>query len=190
MFHDLDSTLAELLRRELAPDLVEQVGVSFAAPDESFPPTSVPLPSINLFLYEIQENRELRSSEPSIERRADGSVLSVGPPVRVDCRYLVTAWAKAGVQQPEQDEHRILGEAMRVLLRHRELPSEVLRGSLRASSRPVRASALRSDPQRGRAELWQALGGRPKAAFEYVVTVEVVAQTPEEAGRAALVASF
>src|SRR5690348_6873401 len=108
MFHDLDSTLAELLARELPPKLVEQISISFATPDAQFPPTSVTLPAINLFLYELQENRDLRGGGDRFERQADGRVLRAMAPVRIDCHYLVTAWAKSGVQQPEQDEHRML----------------------------------------------------------------------------------
>ncbi len=63
MIDDLDRTVEELLRRELAPALVDQVAISFAAPDSEFPPSSVTLPAVDLFLYDIRENRELRSTE-------------------------------------------------------------------------------------------------------------------------------
>jgi hypothetical protein len=119
MFNDLDNTLEELLKRELPPSLVEQISITFATPDGNFPPTSVTLPAIDLFLYEIAENHDLRSFEPAVERRNDGHAERVPAPVRVDCHYLVTAWGKSGALQPEQDEHRMLGEVMRVLLRHR-----------------------------------------------------------------------
>ena len=33
MIHDLDKTLEELLKRELPPELVSQVTISFATPD-------------------------------------------------------------------------------------------------------------------------------------------------------------
>jgi hypothetical protein len=187
MFHDLDSTLAELLARELPPRLVEQVGISFATPDGQFPPASVTLPAINLFLYEIQENRELRGAGDVYERQVDGRVLRAKPPVRIDCHYLITAWPKSGVQQPEQDEHRLLGEVMRVLLRYRELPREVLRGSLVDQPAPVRAYVLMPSQQQTRGDFWQALGGKPKAAFNYTVTIAFDVEAPEDVGAAATV---
>jgi hypothetical protein len=187
MFHDLDSTLAELLRRGLPPKLVEQVSISFATPDAQFPPAAVTLPAINLFLYEIQENRELRGAGDVFERQVDGRVLRAAAPVRVDCNYLVTAWPKAGVQQPEQDEHRLLGEVLRVLLRHREIPREALRGSLEGQPLPVRATVLLPTQQQARSEFWQALGGRPKAAFNYTVTIAFDVDAPEDVGAAATV---
>jgi hypothetical protein len=182
MFHDLDSTLTELLRRELSPSLVEQITITFATPDGQFPPASVTLPAIDLFLYEIQENRDLRSAEPQLERHPDGRVLRTPPPVRVDCHYLVTAWAKSGVQRPEEDEHRLLGEVLRVLLRHREIPREALRGELKGQALPVRARVSPPSTQQSRGDFWQALGGKPKAAFHYTVTIGVDLEEPEVAG--------
>src|SRR5690348_5921129 len=102
MFQDLDSTVADLLKRELPPSLVDQVTITFATPDSQFPPSTVPLPAIDLFLYDIQENRDLRSHDQSVERRPDGRASRAHAPVRVDCHYLVTAWAKS--EQPEHDE--------------------------------------------------------------------------------------
>jgi hypothetical protein len=185
MFHDLDSTLAELLARELPPKLVEQISISFATPDAQFPPTSVTLPAINLFLYELQENRDLRGGGDLFERQVDGRVLRTVAPVRVDCHYLVTAWAKSGVQQPEQDEHRMLGEVMRVLLRHKEIPREALRGSLKDQHAPLRAFVLLPSQQLSRGEFWQALGGKPKAAFNYTVTIAFDPIGPEDVGAVA-----
>lgn len=182
MFHDLDATLAELLKRELPASLSSQVSVSFATPDGKFPPASVTLPTVNLFLYEVQENRDLRSREPVLERQPNGRVLAAPAPVRVDCRYQVTAWPSVQAPQPYQDEHRLLGEAMRVLLRYRELPTEVLRGSLTSQALPVRAVTLQDNQQPPRGEVWQALGGKPKASFYYAVTVCVDLQSPEDAG--------
>jgi hypothetical protein len=186
MFHDVDSTIAELLKRELPPALVEQVSITFATPDGQFPPASVTLPAIDLFLYEIQENRDLRLTDPSVERGADGLATRTFPPVRVDCHYLVTAWAKAGAQRPEQDEHRMLGEVMRVLLRHRQIPRGANQASMKAQAFPLRARVFPPSAQQSRGDFWQALGGKPKAAFHFTVTVSIDVQESEEAGRVGL----
>lgn len=187
MFQELDSVLAELLRRELPPGLVEQASISFATPDSQFPPQSVTLPAIDLFLYEMAENRDLRDTQPQLERQADGTAVRTPAPVRVDCHYLVTAWAKAHAPNPEQDEHQLLGEVMRVLLRHREIPAAVLGGtSLAAQTLPVRACVSQPSRQQGRGDFWQALGGRPRAAFHYTVTIAIDVCPPERAGRVVL----
>jgi hypothetical protein len=186
MFNDLDSTLAELLRRELPPEIVSQVSITFAAPGNDFPPASVTLPAIDLFLHELTEHRELRASEAWVERSADGAVTRTPPPLRVDCRYLVTAWGTANAPRPEEDEHRLLGEALRVLHRHRELPREALQGSLKSQAFPVRTAVLAPGNERANGDFWQALGGKPRAAFSFTVTIAVDPRPPEDAGRVVL----
>jgi len=187
MFHDLDSTVAELLLRELPRSLVEQVSITFATPDGQFPPTSVTLPAIDLFLYEIAENRDLRAHEPQTERLADGRAIRTPAPVRVDCHYLVTAWAKSAVQRPEEDEHRMLGEVMRVLLRHREIPKQAWRGSLENHPFPIRARVSPPSNQQARGDFWQALGGKPKAAFHYTVTIAMDVHESDDSSNIAIV---
>jgi hypothetical protein len=182
MIDDLDRTLEAMLRRELPPNLVEQVMISFAMPDDQFPPASVTLPAIDLFLYDVRENRELRSNEWLVERRSNGMVSKQRPPVRVDCSYLITAWASQSSTTPAQDEHRLLGEVMKVLLRHPTMPAEVLQGSLRGQEPPLPSNVLQPGLLQSLGEFWQALGGKPKAALHLSVTIGVEALTPVEAG--------
>jgi hypothetical protein len=179
---DLDRTLEELLKRELSPALVQQVTISFATPDDQFPPAAVTLPAIDLFLYDVRENRDLRSNEWLVERRSDGTASKKRLPVRVNCSYLITAWANQGSTTPAQDEHRLLGEVMRVLLRHATIPAAVLQGSLQGQEPPLPASVLQPGLLQSLGEFWQALGGKPKAALQYTVTIGVEAHAPVEAG--------
>lgn len=180
MIRDLDETLAVLLRQELREDYAEQVRISFAAPDDQFPPQSVTLPAIDLFLYDVRENLELRSNEDYLERRGDGTATRKPPPVRVDISYLVTAWPSESVSDPAEDEHRLLGEVMRALLRYRTIPEEVLQGTLAQQELPLPVSSLQPGRLQSLGEFWQALGGKPKAALNYTVTVAVDVAVPEE----------
>jgi hypothetical protein len=182
MIDDLDRTLEELLRRGLPSGFVEQVSISFAPPGDQFPPSSVTLPAIDLFLYDVRVNPELRSNEPQLERPLNGPVRQAPPPVRVDCSYLVTAWPSETSNTPAQDEHRLLGEVMKVLLRHSTLPRAVLQGSLASQELPPPTSALQPGQLQNLAEFWQALGGRPKAALNYTVTLAVQVHEPVEIG--------
>ena len=181
MFHDLDNTVAELLRRTLPPDFVRQVNFTFATPDGQFPPTAVTLPAIDLFLYAFKENRELRSTEPSFERRTDGAVVRTPPPLRIDCYYLITAWPRKS-DTADQDEHRMLGEVMLALVRYAQIPEQLLQGSMRQQPIALSAAILRTTEER-RGDFWQALGGKPRAAFDYRVTIAVDTGSPEDAGR-------
>ena len=180
MIQDLDETIAALLRRDLPPALAEQVQISFATPDDQFPPQSVTLPAIDLFLYDIRENLELRSNEVVIDRRGDGTATRTRPSLRIDLSYLVTAWPSASVPNPAEDEHRLLGEAMRVLLRYRTIPEEVLQGELQGQMPALPVSSLQPGRLQSMGEFWQAVGGKPKAALNYQVTLSVAVAAPEE----------
>jgi hypothetical protein len=179
MFHDLDATLAALLDGELA---VENVTVSFVAPDEQFPPSGVSPPAISLFLYEVREDYDLRTNEWELERRDDGMITRKRPPVRVGCNYLITAWPSESAPDPAQDEHRLLGEVMKVLLRHRRIPAEYLRGELVGQEPPLRARIVVESQVHSLADFWQAIGGKPKAALQYALTLSVDVFEPAEVG--------
>ncbi len=182
MLHDLDRSLEALLREHMPPGLIAQTSITFATPGKGFPPPGVALPALNLFLYDVQENGEYRASRSGWEERPDRTHVRRPPPVRVDCHYLVTAWAPEGAPNPEQDEHRLLGAAMAVLLRFRELPRAHMLGDLAQSPHLVRASALRSEGARSLGELWSALGGTPRPAFNYTATIALAVHAEEEGG--------
>jgi hypothetical protein len=174
---DLDESLKALLRRELPPAISEQVSVSFAAPDDEFH-SSVKLPAVDLFLYDIRENLELRSNEEFIQRLEDGTALRTRAPVRVDASYLITAWPGSSEKDRPEDEHRLLGEVMQALLRSRTLPRSVLKGSLAQQALPLPVSTLQPGRLQSLGEFWQALGGKPKAALNYTVTFSVDVAKP------------
>ncbi len=75
---------------------------------------------LNLYLYEVRENRDFRRPAwDSITTSATTTVLS-RPPAYLDCHYLVSAWSPAEdgeATTPVLDEHQVLAEAMRILLR-------------------------------------------------------------------------
>ena len=173
MIDDLDKSIEELLRREFAPTLLQQVAISFAAPDNVFPPASVTLPAIDLFLYDIRENLEMRETQWLLDRQPDGTATRQRTPVRIDCSYLVTAWASESSSTRALDEHRLLSELIRVFVRVPSLPESVLQGSLRGQQPPLPSSSLQPGRLQSVAEFWQALGGKPKAALNYTVTLGV-----------------
>jgi Pvc16 N-terminal domain len=177
---DLDRSVELLLRRELSPGLIEQVGISFAAPDSEFPPSSVTLPAVDLFLYDIRENLELRSPGWAIEHRSDGTAVRRRNPVRVDCSYLITAWASDGSPTRTIDEHRLLSQVMSALLKHPTIPDVLLQGALKSQQPPLPSSTLQPGRLQSVSEFWQALGGKPKAALNYTVTIGVFPYRDEE----------
>jgi hypothetical protein len=180
VINELDDTIKALLKRDLPPALSKQIQISFATPDDQFPPQSVTLPAINLFLYDVRENLELRSNEIHLSRRSDGTAARTRAPVRVSFSYLITAWSSDSAPDPAKDEHRLLGEVMRVMVRYRILPEEILQGELKAQAPPLPVSSLQPGRLQSLGEFWQAMGGKPKAALNYEVTLSVETAAPED----------
>jgi hypothetical protein len=180
MINDLDSTLRALLKRELPPALASQIAISFDPPDDQFPPQGVTLPAIDLFLYDVRENRDLRSNDWDVRRESTGIARRSLPLVRVDCSYLITAWPSKGSPTPAEDEHRLLGETIAVLVRFPTIPDPVLQGRLLDQELPLPTAVLQPGHLQSLGEFWQALGGKPKAALNYTVTIAIQPFEPVE----------
>ena len=76
MIHILDQSLKSLLERELPHFFTQaavgaQVKIRFETPDDKFQSSPDNLPAIDMFLYDIRENRELRSNEFQTRRNPD-----------------------------------------------------------------------------------------------------------------------
>lgn len=177
MLDDLDKTLELLLKRRLPKALADQVAISFAAPDAQFPPQSVKLPALNLFLYDVRENRGLRSNEWLAERQGH-AVTRRRAPARIDCAYLITAWASPSTPNPAQDEHRILGAVMQVLLGNPSIPTDLLQGVLAGQAPDPPISSLQANNLQSLGEFWQALGGKPRATLSLTVTISAEVDDP------------
>jgi hypothetical protein len=170
MFQDLDKTLTAVVRSQLS---LKDITISFASPDDQFPPSGVTLPAVGFFLYDVRENVDLRTNQWETDKQPNGVTTRKRPPVRVDCSYLITAWPSQTAPNPAQDEHWLLGEVLKVLLRHRRIPERYLQGELIGQEPPVPAKITAESQLQSVGEFWQAMGGRPKATLQYRITVSV-----------------
>ncbi|MCM0590620.1 MAG: DUF4255 domain-containing protein [Gloeotrichia echinulata DVL01] len=175
MLDGLDTTLELLLKRELPPDIPStetEVSISFDTPYQG---AIKKKPAINLFLYDVQENLDLRSSTSSVERQSNGKAMRKRPPARVDCSYLITAWPQN--EDDVKTEHQLLGEVMKVLLRYRKLPEDFVADNFAGQELPLKLISLRPSNLKSFGEFWQAMGGkegtRPKVVLHCTVTISV-----------------
>lgn len=183
MFHTLDITLKSILDDTSTPILVRNSEVVFDRPSDSYNPDKT---TINLFLYDIRENNELRSNEPVIERQ-NGIAKIRRPPLRMNCSYLVTAWIEAGVtgEQAILKQHELLGEVLRVFSRWPSIPlptpdekgKTFLQGELKTSLYPISLFTAQTDLIRNPAEFWSALGGKLRPSFTLTATLAMDQQT-------------
>ena len=167
MLQDLDTTLDNLLSDPAAPAALSSSEVSFAVPEKAFTPQQADT-AVNLFLYEVRENRELRDPVP-IRRQAGENVEQRRPPIRVDCAYMVTAWSKS--QTKIVDEHRLLGLAFAWLSRFPVIPARFFAGSLAGQPFPPPSMIAQWDSARNVGEFWSALSIPPRPFFNLIVTI-------------------
>ena len=71
MISELDESIKKLIitKGELAPS---QIDVDFEAPDREWS-ASISKPTVNIYLYDIRENHQLRGTEWVINRNNDGT---------------------------------------------------------------------------------------------------------------------
>ena len=167
MLNELDLTLRALLIEDL-PHVVERIeadgfDVSFDVPNREFR-SRLTKPTLSLFLYNIQENADMRG-QPWFTGRTNGSVTTTRPPVRLDCSYMITAWSNE-----VEDEHRLLAGAARVMFRHPILPDEVLQGSL-ADGIEIRTEVAQPEAFKDVVDIWSVLDNDLHPSVRVKVTV-------------------
>jgi hypothetical protein len=173
MIRDLDATLEQLfITRAPAGSEFAGADISFDLPDADWRAGLETL-TVNCYLYDIRENRELRTAEPPIQRSADGTrAIRRRAPVRIDCAYCITAWSPA-TDESVLEEHRLLGQILRVLLSHPTIPADVLQGSLADQIPPYPTIIAAPDGVKNQPEFWGALDQQLKPSLNYVLTLAV-----------------
>lgn len=179
MINDLSLTLRAILDDpKLAATFPELVAaqVVFDRPTEQFNPSQT---TIDLFLYDVREDMELRNNEPIVERQ-NGTAVIKRPPLRVACSYLLTVWAVGGGELPLQ-EQKILSQALMVLSRYPTIPAAFLKGGLAGQEPPLPMMTSRSDGLKNPSEFWTAIGNKLRASITIVVTIGLEVFVPETA---------
>jgi hypothetical protein len=120
---DIGLSLVKVLREALVPELIAHPdGVGLAHPHDKGDM------NLSLYLYEIKENPDFRSSD-MIDL---GGTLQY-PPVALDLSYLITAHSASDVLTRAIDEHRIIGKTLQTLHDHNTLRGDDLVGALAGS---------------------------------------------------------
>ncbi len=169
MFHDLDLSLQAMLDDASAPAELRTADVSFETPDKGFAPTQG---TVNLFLHEVTENRELRDEARVTDLTND--VYTIGsPPLRMDCTYLSTAWSDKAGGLKAQEEHRLLGLTLSWMSRFTVVEERFLQGALKTPPQPYPVPLTVAQTKEGQTmgTFWSALGIAPRPAFSLTVTV-------------------
>lgn len=178
MFQDLDTTLQAILDDATAPTTLRDADVSFETPDKNYTPSQG---TVNLFLYEVKENRELRDPEPVLQVE-NGQYTRSLPPLRIDCSYLVTAWSNQNGALKAAEEHQLLGLALAWLSRFDTIPDTYFSGALVDPPYAPPTMVAQMDGKQSISEFWSALGIAPRPAFTATVTIAMDLEGVAEVG--------
>jgi len=166
MLADLDETIRRLLVDEL-PVKNGEIEISFDQPRREWS-SRISKPTINIFLHDVRENKELRRHQ--WERMNGNSRRDLAQlkrtPMRVDCSYLISVWAA----DPE-DEHRLLTRCMMTLFRFPTLPEERLVNSLQQPRYEIQARLAQHDTLAEPSDIWNVLDNELRPSVSYVVTL-------------------
>src|SRR5436309_12564833 len=129
MLLELHNTIQRLLyeRGQINP---REVDITFEAPTRERI-DKLMRPTINVFLFDLHENAELRQNSFQNTRnngRAERRLM----PRRFDLRYIVSALTTA-----VEDEHQLLWRVLVTLIRHPQFPPELLSDELRVLDPPL-----------------------------------------------------
>jgi hypothetical protein len=166
VIQDVDASVKELLVQKVPLD-PHAVDIRFEMPTSDWTAGGTK-PAVNLFLFDVRENHELRTNQRNISRAGDVATETLAP-VRIDLSYLITAWTAE-----VSDEHKLLGLLLTTLLRYPVLPAEVLQGAMQTQPSPVPTWVAQPDRTPNSWDFWTGLEGRLKAGISYVVTVAVM----------------
>ena len=176
MFAEIDETISQLLIRRGNIDSGE-VDIVFQMPTRQWA-AGLSRPTINLYLFDIRENTELKNPNPWVVRRGlNNTAIKSRPEVRMDLTYKVTAFAST-----VEDEHRLLARSLVTFLQNPLLPEEVLHSSLVGEEIPT--SVVSNSPNQGLADYWGAMSNDVRPSLDYRVTTRIDLNQEIEVGLA------
>jgi hypothetical protein len=175
VIRDLTESLEAFLNQPGLPPELAAATILFDRPSDPFTP---PETTVDLFLFDIRENLELRNYEPTT-RRVGLQTFRQSPPLRVSCTYLVTAWPVGGLDLTKQ-EHRLLSQTLALFAVNPTLPAPFLTGALIGQEPPLPLMVAQPDGIRNPAEFWGALGGRMRPSLLLTVTFSMTLAEEEQ----------
>lgn len=164
MIDALDEVLRELLIKEM-PVKNGEIDISFDQPRREWT-ARLSRPTINLFLYDLKENTKLRSRERSVVSRNGSTAVQRQAPLRMDLRYMITAWAT----EPE-DEHRLLTRALIAFYRNPVVPTNLLPEILRNQPVPIPVEVAQPYSIQNLTDVWSVLDNELRPAINCDLTI-------------------
>ena len=171
MISDVDEALRQLILDSLTVSR-QNVDIKYDLPSRDWA-GRLNRPTIDLFLFDIRENLRLRGAEQYRQVPLPNGMVEIHRnPVRMDLRYLLSAWTK----DPE-DEHLLLSDTLMTLLRNPTIPEKYCSEAMKKQQFPVVLDAAVYQPEHGPTEkvteIWGVIGNDIHAGFIVTVTITV-----------------
>ena len=165
MISDLDETIKKLLIKKVPLNPAE-VDISFEMPGRDWS-SAISKPTVNIYLYDVHENHELREYDWTVERNGNNTVTKKRKPIMIDLSYLITVWSNA-----IEDEHGLLWHILGTLFKYPTIPEEVFQGELIDKDYTLSTKVAQPDGMlKNPADFWGAFDNRIKPSIQYVVTM-------------------
>lgn len=181
MISGIDKTIQQLLKQEL-PIKDGAIDVRFEQPTREWS-ARLNKPTINFFLYGLQENLTLRRHQwqQELQQSGQGRIANKAvlkrTPFRLDCYYMMSCWAST----PE-DEHELITRCLYILFqyplwitqdRQDKRTPEWLAEELHTQPYDIQTQLANPDNFANPAELWSGVDNDIKPAVSYVVTLAI-----------------
>jgi len=165
MIKDLDETIRTLIL-ERAAFSESDVEISFKQPTGGWA-AGLTKPTITCYLYDVQENEDLRDTAVEYRPESRWQVARGFTPIRVDLTYFVTAWTTE-----VEDEHEILWRLYGALANANPLPEELLHGRLREQPHSIATrTGHRLEDLSNLTDLWNVMDNQFRPSLNYTVTL-------------------
>ncbi|MDX7990062.1 DUF4255 domain-containing protein [Xenorhabdus littoralis] len=125
---------------------------------------------VSVFLYDIHEDLQLRTTESRVFNAASGRLLPGW--VNIKCNYLITYWestkpatdASSPDSQPDNQAIQVMSQVLNALINNRQLTG--IPGAYTQVVPP-------KESLNSLGNFWQSLGNRPRLSLNYSVTVPI-----------------
>src|SRR5262249_32728500 len=173
MIDQVSLLLKKILNDPALPDPLKSADKDFVRPTDPYSPAA---DTINLFLYDVRENADLRSNEQIVERKNGQAVVHVAP-MRVSCCYLVTAWVPGlSSETTVLREQLMLSQALRALARFPIIPESIVSGTGLVDQDPLLPMiTAQADSSKSSSEFWASVGNKIRASINVNVTISIPA---------------
>ncbi|MDC9591108.1 DUF4255 domain-containing protein [Xenorhabdus sp. XENO-10] len=125
---------------------------------------------VSVFLYDLHEDLQLRTTESRVFNAASGRLLPGW--VNIKCNYLITYWestkpatdASSPDSQPDNQATKVMSKVLNALINNRQLAG--IPGAYTQVVPP-------KESLNSLGNFWQSLGNRPRLSLNYSVTVPI-----------------